>query len=48
MGRIHQTDSKLCQWTSHRGSKYTPDDIRRVLNLNITFLKMGAFLLLRE
>ena len=46
--RIHQTDSKLCQWTSNRGSKYTPDDIGRVPNSKITFLKMGAFLLLRE
>jgi len=48
MGRIHQTDSKLCQWTSNRGSKYTPGEIGRVLNSKITFLKMGAFLLLRE
>jgi len=48
MGRIHQTDSKLCQWTSDRGLKYTPDDIRRVPNSKVTFLKMGALSLLRE
>jgi len=48
MGRIHQTDSKLCQWTSNWGPKYTPDDIRSVPNSKVTFLKMGAFLLLRE
>ena len=30
------------------GSKYTPDDIRRVPNSKVTFLKMGAFLRSRE